>query len=118
MYSKAVENGIAADKYYSMTYGEIIVQAEANAAIKKRELEEQAFLDYKAAQLNAYALNDPKKMPKFNEHYNFNQQTEVDETGSHKPKQQDWQVMKARMMEASMMIKQTRAKKNMMEGGG
>lgn len=116
MYLKAVENGIPADKYWSMTYGEILTQAEANAAIHKRQLEEQAMMDYKAAQLNAFALNDPKKMPKFNDHYNFRVSSENSPSTSNQ--QQDWRIIKARMMERSMMIKETRARKEKREDAG
>ncbi|MGM0239486.1 hypothetical protein [Enterococcus sp. AZ103] len=113
MYPKAVEAGIDADKYWSMTYEEIVVQAEANVAKRKQELEQQAMLDYKAAQLNAYALNEPKKMPKFEDHYPFaNSDVETKEPNQ----QQDWQIMKARMIERTEIIKRT--KKHQAEEGG
>lgn len=115
MYPKAVEAGIPAEKYWSMTYEEIIVQAEANAANKKQELEMQAQLDYKAAQLNAFALNDPKKMPKFNDHYPFFKEEQQQEEPR---KQQDWQIMKARMLERTEMIKATQQRKQQNEEGG
>lgn len=116
MYPKAVEAGIDADRFWSMSYSEIIVQAEANKKIRQRELEDQAFLDYKATQLNAYAVNDPKKMPKFDDHYNFNQRSEKEEDGA--PKQQDWRLMKARMMERAAMIKDIQERKAKTEEGG
>lgn len=109
MYPKAVEAGIPADRFWFMTYEEIIVQAEANQKKRHRELEEQALLDYKATQLNAYAFNNPKKMPKFEAYYNFNQQETVENDTENQ--QQNWQVMKARMMERAAMIKETRARK-------
>lgn len=108
MYPKAVESGIDADKYWSMTYEEIVVQAEANANKRKAELEQQAMLDYKAAQLNAYALNEPKKMPKFEDHYPF---TKIGNEPEEENKQQDWRVMKERMMNYTEAIKKTREKK-------
>lgn len=117
MYPKAVEAGIDADRFWSMTYEEIIVQAEANQKIRKRELEEQAYLDYKATNLNAYAFNDPKKMPKFDEYYNFNHSSSGAEEQT-TPKQQDWRLMKARMMERAAMIKETKDRKAKMEEGG
>jgi hypothetical protein len=116
MYPKAVEAGIDADRFWSMTYDEIITQAEANIKIRRRELEEKAYLDYKASQLNAYAFNDPKKMPKFDDYYNFSK-TNNTET-SEAPKQQDWRIMKARMMERAAMIKDTKQRKAKMEEGG
>ncbi len=116
MYPKAVEAGIPADRFWSMTYEEIIIQAEANGKIRKRELEEQAYLDYKATQLNAYAFNDPKKMPKFDDYYNFDQVSATEEDKA--PKQQDWRIMKARMMERAAMIKETKERKAKSEEGG
>lgn len=112
MYPKAIEAGIPAEKYWSMTYEEIISQAEANIAYRQKELEEQARLDYKAAQLNAWALNEPKKMPKFEEHYPFFKKEPSQQEDSH---QQDWKIMKARMQERAELIKKTRERKNKRE---
>lgn len=109
MYPKAVELGIDADRFWEMTYDEIIVQAEANKKIKEREVKEKAMLDYKAAQLQAYAFNDPKKMPKFEAHYQFAEQKPMNEENV-KCGQQDWRLMKARMQERAMLIKATREK--------
>lgn len=110
MYPKAVEAGIDADKYWSMTYEEIVIQAEANVAKRKQELEQQAMLDYKAAQLNAYALNEPKKMPKFEDHYPF-AKPEVENEEDNQQKQQDWRVMKERMMDYTQAIKKTQERR-------
>lgn len=116
----AVKAGIDADKFWSMTYGELIVQAEGNESIRKREIEEKAFLDYKQAQLQAYAFNEPKKMPKFSDHYPFdNEMNPVSKEGNPaKGQQQDWQIMKARMIERTEMIKATRERNNSKEKGG
>lgn len=114
MYQKAVEAGIPAEKYWSMTYEEIVVQSEANAVIRKQKLEEQAMMDYKAAQLNAYGFNDPKKMPKIDQHYPFMKSEEIQEK-SQQP--QDWEIMKARMIERTELIKGARERKNKQEGG-
>jgi len=115
MYPKAVEAGIPAEKYWSMSYEEIVVQAEANIAIRKTELEEQAMMDYKAAQLSAYAFNDPKKMPKPEQHYPF-LQTEKKQAEAKQP--QAWEINKARMLERTELIKATRERKNKQQEGG
>lgn len=115
MYPKAVEAGIPAEKYWSMTYEEIVLQAEANVAIRKQQLKEKAMMDYKAAQLNAYGFNDPKKMPKPDQHYPFLKKEDKQEQ-SNQP--QDWEIMKARMIERTEMIKATRTRKNKQEKEG
>ncbi|WP_308605700.1 hypothetical protein [uncultured Enterococcus sp.] len=99
-----------------MTYEEIVLQAEANVAIRKQQLEEKAMMDYKAAQLNAYGFNDPKKMPKPDQHYPFLKAEDKQESES--VQQQDWRINKARMMEYTEMIKQTRERKNKQEKEG
>ncbi|HFE9851433.1 TPA: hypothetical protein ACGBG5_001723 [Enterococcus faecalis] len=116
MYPKAVEAGIPAEKYWSMTYEEIVIQAEANIANRKQQLEEQAVMDYKAAQLSAYAFNDPQKMPKPEEHYRFLPGEEKQEESPNQ--QQNWQLMKARMIERTELIKATRERKNKQEKEG
>lgn len=116
MYPKAVEAGIPAEKYWLMSYEEIVIQAEANIAIRKKELEEQAMMDYKAAQLSAYAFNDPKKMPKPEQHYPF---LHGEEKQNESPnQQQEWQIMKARMIERTELIKATQKRQSRQQEGG
>lgn len=114
MYPKAVEAGIAAERFWGLSYEELIVQVRANAKIHQRELEEQAMLTYKQAQLNAYGMNEPKKMPKFQQIFPFVQvSSEIDrQEETSILKQQDWRVMKARMQEQAEMIKATRGRQN------
>ncbi|MBD9846476.1 hypothetical protein IHP33_12170 [Enterococcus faecalis] len=114
MYPKAVEAGIAAERFWGLSYEELIIQVRANAKIHQRELEEQAMLTYKQAQLNAYGMNEPKKMPKFQQIFPFVQvSSEIDgQEETSIVKQQDWRVMKARMQEQAEMIKATRRRQN------
>lgn len=114
MYPKAVEAGIAAERFWGLSYEELIIQVRANAKIHQRELEEQAMLTYKQAQLNAYGMNEPKKMPKFQQIFPFVQvSSEIDgQEETSILKQQDWRVMKARMQEQAEIIKATRRRQN------
>lgn len=80
MYPKAVEMGIPATEYWSMTLDEIITQVEANKNIQERERKERAMFDYVSQRLASFAFNDPSKMPKFDEAYGFlNPKDEVEE---------------------------------------
>lgn len=120
MYPKAVEAGIAAERFWGLSYEELIIQVRANAKIHQRELEEQAMLTYKQAQLNAYGMNEPKKMPKFQQIFPFVQvSSEIDgQEETSILKQQDWRVMKARMQEQAEMIKATRGRQNQLREEG
>lgn len=71
MEQPAVEWGVAAQDYWQMTFREIMMQVTANRQRHEFELKEKAMLDYKLAQLNAYAFNDPQKMPKPDAVYPF-----------------------------------------------
>lgn len=75
----AVEWGIPSDKYWQMTYDEIITQVEANKNRYELEMKNKAMFDYNAAQLNAYAFNQPEKMPKPEKMYPFLQKENGDE---------------------------------------
>ncbi|MGX7195153.1 hypothetical protein [Enterococcus olivae] len=63
--------GIPADRYWDLTYLEIIAQVEANKNRYELEMKNRAMFDYNSAQLNAYAFNTPNKMPKIYEMYPF-----------------------------------------------
>ena len=67
----AVEWGIPANEYWSMSYAEIITQVEANKKRHEMEMKNKAMFDYNAAQLNAWAFNEPNKMPKAEAIYPF-----------------------------------------------
>lgn len=67
----AVEWGIPANEYWAMSYAEIVTQVEANKKRYEMEMRNRAMFDYNAAQLNAYAFNQPNKMPKAEVIYPF-----------------------------------------------
>jgi hypothetical protein len=71
MESTAVEWGVPASEFWSMTYEEIAVQVEANRKRYELEMRNRSMFDYNAAQLNAFAFNDPNKMPKAEKMYPF-----------------------------------------------
>lgn len=56
----AIEWGVPADKFWSMSYSEIIAQVEANKKRYELEMKNEAMFRYNSAALNAYALNDPR----------------------------------------------------------
>lgn len=59
----AIEWGIPSDKYWSLTFLEIMNQVQANKKRHELESKERAIYDYKQAQILAYAFNSPEKMP-------------------------------------------------------
>jgi hypothetical protein len=69
MYPMAVKVGIPADKYWSMTYGEIMEEIDAISFRRESELKEKAMLDYTSAQLITKGFHQPDKMPKIEEAY-------------------------------------------------
>lgn len=71
MYPQAVEAGIPATEYWSMTLEEIMIQVSANRKNKENELREKAMFDYSQQRLAVFAFNDPKKFPTFEEAYPF-----------------------------------------------
>lgn len=64
MEPQAIEVGILATDYWSMTFNEIMLQCQAFKKIKEREIKEKAMLDYNLIQGMMFAFNDPKNMPK------------------------------------------------------
>jgi hypothetical protein len=78
----AAKHGIHAERFWKMSYQDILVQLEANTEARKRELQEQSVMDYIQSQLNAYAMNEPNKMPKYEKMYAFfktEEEKELDE---------------------------------------
>lgn len=91
MEQSAIEWGIPADEYWCMTFREIMFQVMANKKRHEIELKEKAMFDYKQAQLNAYAMNDPQKMPRAEKVYPFLTEKQ-EEMSSPMPKQTDSQI--------------------------
>lgn len=123
MYEPAVEAGIPAEKYWSMTLDEIVVQATANKKVREREMKEKAIMDYKLARLNAYSFNDPKNTPAIEKVYDFFEDESGAESLDGSPinaeqvsaEDKKWMAQKASMMQLAAQIKRTNAKK--LEGG-
>lgn len=77
MEPQAIELGIPADKYWSMTFDEIMLQCSANKKTKERETKEKALFDYNMIRGLAYSFNKPEATPKFEEMYPmFDERTE------------------------------------------
>lgn len=71
MYPMAVEAGIPATDYWSMSFDEIMIQVLANRKREQKRLKEKAIFDYAQQRLSIFSFNDPKKFPKFEEAYPF-----------------------------------------------
>lgn len=112
----AIDYGILATDYWMMTFGEIMTQVESNKRKRETELKEKAMFDYKAAQLNMYAFNDPSKMPTAEKHYPYLVNKKVKEIEQEAPGADDWQSDKALMMQQAMQIKATRERRKRMGG--
>lgn len=86
---QAIELGIPADKYWSMSFDEIMLQCSANKKIKEREHKEKASFDYNMIQGMMYAFNDPKNMPKAEKLYPIlDEQKQVENKQLQEPNEQ------------------------------
>ena len=112
----AIDYGILATDYWMMTFGEIMTQVESNKRKRETELKEKAMFDYKAAQLNMYAFNDPSKMPTAEKHYPYLVGNKLKEIEPEAQEEDDWQSDKALMMQQAMQIKATRERRKRMGG--
>jgi hypothetical protein len=90
--------------YWSMTYAEIKAAIEGNQKRTKQDMQIQANMIHQLGSLIGVAVNEPKKYPRttkeaFPKLFN-----------DAKPptKQQDWQVMKARIEQYNTYLKQKR----------
>ena len=99
--------GIDAEEYWEMNFGEIMVQILANRKSKLNELKVRATMDHQLANLMAYAMNDPSKMPKLEEAYPFlkdeNQNSQVEQVP-------EWKINQMKMMARAKQIKNNRKK--------
>lgn len=112
----AIDYGIPATDYWMMTFGEIMSQVESNKRKRETELKEKAMFDYKAAQLNMYAFNDPSKMPTAEKHYPYLVDEKVRKVVQPAPDPDNWQSDKALMMQQAMQIKATKERRKRMGG--
>ncbi len=67
----ALQWGIQSDKYWMLTFGEMMMQVNANKIRREEELKQKAMFDYNLAQLVTYAFNKPEKMPKAQDVYSI-----------------------------------------------
>ncbi len=82
--------------YWDMTYGEIIEAIEGNQRRTKLQMQIQANLVYQLGALVGVAFNEPDKYPSsVKEAFPKLFEDLIDD----EPKQQDWQIMKARIEE-------------------
>ena len=103
MYEPAVENGIPAQDFWSMTLEEILVQVEANQNRQLANLKQQASMDYRLSQAMIYAVNDPSKMPTFDTLYEFAKEELTEEEKAEQQAIQERQMF----MQQLMNVKQT-----------
>lgn len=94
--------GLTHEEYWNLTYGEIIGTIKANNRRRKEQLQEKATLDYNLANLigiSASRMMDKKaKMPPIEEAYPSLFSKTQEQTESKKPPQQDWRIMKERLL--------------------
>jgi len=97
-------------QFWESTYGEIIDIINAHNKNKKEEMQETATMNYQLANLIGISvgrLMDKKaKMPPLEEAYPSLFDSKKDE----EPKQQDWRVFKARMMQYATSHNQKKSK--------
>lgn len=67
----SIQLGIPAEKYWLLTFGEIMMQTEAYKRQQEQANKEKAMFDYNLAQLITYAFNKPEKMPKAEDVYSI-----------------------------------------------
>lgn len=106
IYPIAVQAGIRADEYWYMTLDEIMMQTMANTKRQQEEIVTRARMDHELAQLMAYALNEPSKMPSPEEAYPFLRDFE--------PKEEpvpDWKKDQMELMLQAQKIKNARENK-------
>lgn len=85
MYPMAVEAGISATDYWSMSFDEIMIQVLANRNREQKRLKEKAIFDYAQQRLSIFSFNDPKKFPKFEEAYPFVSEINQKEEATQEP---------------------------------
>lgn len=129
----AIDFGVASRDYSGMTLEEIIDEVESGKRRRIADLKEKAQMDYKMAQLNAFAMNDPKKMPKLEEHYGFLKEFDkydvqllkdgrpVERRNVNEPQEPEkpeWMIHKEIMAQKHMSINQKFNEKERLNGGG
>lgn len=89
-----------------MTLDEIMMQTMANTKRQQEEIVTRARMDHELAQLMAYALNEPSKMPSPEEAYPFLRDFELKEEPV-----PDWKKDQMELMLQAQKIKHARENK-------
>lgn len=93
--------------YWDMTYKEIKTAIEGNQKKLRQDMQMQAVMTYKLGELIRIAFNDPKKYPSSPKKA-FKNTGIFDDVNEMPTKQQDWQVMKARIEHYNSLRKKKR----------
>lgn len=116
IYPYAVENGIKADEFWQMTFDEIMIHITATIKHHRTMLKERAVMDHKTAELMAFAVNDPSKMPSVEKHYSFmddNAQRQPDTLNNEpdRTEPEEWQSDQAILLQQAMSVRATNERK-------
>lgn len=69
-----MQSGIDSDHFWELDFGELMVQVIANNRNRIDDMRMRAVMDHKQAEMMAFALNDPSKMPSVEEAYPLSKQ--------------------------------------------
>lgn len=116
IYPKAVELGIPSTQFWSMTFEELMVQVRANVNVKTHEARDTANHNYILANLLAYSVNEPSKIPKAENVYPIlkEENTQITSDNNVAIKEEpipQWKIDQINLMEQARRIKATRERK-------
>lgn len=100
LYPVAVQYGVDAERFWGMSFKEVMIQTLANRKNRIDEMKFRAMMDHQQANLIAFAFNDPNKMPKPEEAYPFlkdDQQKQVEQAPEWKKDQMQLMAQAARV---------------------
>lgn len=94
----AIQYDISFKDFWDMTYGEIVLTINAKRDKRKQELQEQAMMDYRLADLIGVScsriMSSDVKLPEFNNAYSF-----LFDEVTQEPKKQSWEDQKRILMQ-------------------
>ncbi|WP_260213045.1 hypothetical protein [Lactiplantibacillus pentosus] len=102
IYPLAVRSGIDSDHFWELDFGELMVQIIANNRNRMDDMRMRAMMDHKQAEMMAFALNDPSKMPSVEEAYPFIK------TATKSVAEPEWKQDQLLLMQQSQKIKTAR----------
>ncbi|WP_367115012.1 MULTISPECIES: hypothetical protein [Lactiplantibacillus] len=104
-----MQSGIDSDHFWELDFGELMVQVIANNRNRIDDVRMRAVMDHKQAEMMAFALNDPSKMPSVEEAYPFIKTA----TSTSSDSVPEWKRDQLLLMQQSQKIKTARKfKKN------